>query len=244
MSTSLDLFSPLGVGMLVKRTLLAVAVLSWGLGLTAASANLVVDGDFTNPSGGGFLTYSVAPNVPYGDLGPTMGPWTVTQGSVDLIGNYWQSPSINGGSVDLDGRQAVGGITQTFFAPLGIYTLSFALAGNIDGGQGLKTVQVNIGSTQQQYQFNVTNQTYSNMGYVIETIPGLLLSGPVTLTFTSLDAPGSSFGPVIGAVDVDLSNPGAGGVPEPSTWVMMILGFMGIGFVAYRRKSGSALRIA
>lgn len=28
-----------------------------------------------------------------------------------------------------------------------------------------------------------------------------------------------------------------GGVPETSTWAMMILGFLGIGFVAYRRKS-------
>jgi hypothetical protein len=34
-------------------------------------------------------------------------------------------------------------------------------------------------------------------------------------------------------------------VPEPSTWAMMILGFFGIGFMAYRRKqSGSALSVA
>jgi len=34
-------------------------------------------------------------------------------------------------------------------------------------------------------------------------------------------------------------------VPEPSTWAMMILGFAGVGFMAYRRKShGAALRIA
>jgi hypothetical protein len=33
-------------------------------------------------------------------------------------------------------------------------------------------------------------------------------------------------------------------VPEPATWAMMILGFLGIGFVAYRRKSPSAFRIA
>ena len=26
-------------------------------------------------------------------------------------------------------------------------------------------------------------------------------------------------------------------VPEPSTWAMMILGFFGVGFMAYRRKS-------
>ena len=33
-------------------------------------------------------------------------------------------------------------------------------------------------------------------------------------------------------------------VPEPSTWAMMILGFAGVGFMAYRRKSnGPALRI-
>ncbi len=31
------------------------------------------------------------------------------------------------------------------------------------------------------------------------------------------------------------------GVPEPSTWAMMILGFAGIGFMAYRRKSKPAL---
>jgi hypothetical protein len=33
-------------------------------------------------------------------------------------------------------------------------------------------------------------------------------------------------------------------VPEASTWAMMILGFMGIGFIAYRRKSqGTQLRL-
>jgi hypothetical protein len=34
-------------------------------------------------------------------------------------------------------------------------------------------------------------------------------------------------------------------VPEPSTWAMMLLGFCGLGFMAYRRKqNGSALRLA
>ncbi len=33
-------------------------------------------------------------------------------------------------------------------------------------------------------------------------------------------------------------------VPEPSTWAMMILGFFGVGFMAYRRKSGSPFRLA
>jgi hypothetical protein len=33
-------------------------------------------------------------------------------------------------------------------------------------------------------------------------------------------------------------------VPEPSTWAMMILGFAGVGFMAYRRKSSLSVRIA
>jgi hypothetical protein len=37
----------------------------------------------------------------------------------------------------------------------------------------------------------------------------------------------------------------AAGVPEPSTWAMMVLGFFGIGFLAYRRRSQDAtLRLA
>jgi hypothetical protein len=33
-------------------------------------------------------------------------------------------------------------------------------------------------------------------------------------------------------------------VPEPSTWAMMILGFAGVGFMAYRRKANTAALIA
>ena len=35
-----------------------------------------------------------------------------------------------------------------------------------------------------------------------------------------------------------------GAVPEPSTWAMMFLGFAGIGFMAYRRKSKPVLMAA
>jgi PEP-CTERM motif len=33
-------------------------------------------------------------------------------------------------------------------------------------------------------------------------------------------------------------------VPEPSTWAMMLLGFAGVGFMAYRRRKQGAFRIA
>jgi PEP-CTERM motif len=37
---------------------------------------------------------------------------------------------------------------------------------------------------------------------------------------------------------------GVSAVPEPSTWAMMILGFAGVGFMAYRRKAKPGLMAA
>jgi hypothetical protein len=47
-------------------------------------------------------------------------------------------------------------------------------------------------------------------------------------------------------LDFDLVGPGANitAIPEPSSWALMILGFMGVGFMAYRRKAHSSFRIA
>jgi hypothetical protein len=40
------------------------------------------------------------------------------------------------------------------------------------------------------------------------------------------------------------SNLSVSAVPEPSTWAMMLLGFVGLGFMTYRRKAKPALMIA
>jgi PEP-CTERM motif len=44
--------------------------------------------------------------------------------------------------------------------------------------------------------------------------------------------------------DVNYGTVQVGSVPEPSTWAMMILGFAGIGYMAYRRKSKPAFRFS
>jgi len=219
--------------MLFKKSMLAVAAFCFGLGLANANANLVIDGDFSNPFGGSFTTYNANSNN-------TFGPWTVTSGSVDLIGNYWQSPNgVGGGSVDLDGYFQAGSISQILnVTTAGLYNLSFALAGNPDAGGGLKSVFVSLASGSNTYNFVVTNEDHNNMGYVYKFLNNIALGvGPATLTFASQDPAGSAYGPVIGDVNVSA-------VPEASTWAMMIIGFAGIGFMAYRRKSNSALRIA
>ncbi|GGI34583.1 hypothetical protein GCM10010987_80090 [Bradyrhizobium guangdongense] len=65
------------------------------------------------------------------------------------------------------------------------------------------------------------------MNYVQETFSFAWDGGNATLNFASLDS-NSPYGPVIGGVSISA-------VPEPSTWAMLILGFAGVGFIAYRR---------
>jgi PEP-CTERM motif len=58
-------------------------------------------------------------------------------------------------------------------------------------------------------------------------------------TLTVIDLTG------VGTGTVELTGVITAAVPEPSTWAMMILGFCGIGFMAYRRKqNGAALTVA
>jgi hypothetical protein len=59
--------------------------------------------------------------------------------------------------------------------------------------------------------------------------------------YFSVDTPQSLYNPG----DLVIAGGITAAVPEPSTWAMMILGFCGVGFMAYRRKqSGAALRFA
>jgi hypothetical protein len=54
--------------------------------------------------------------------------------------------------------------------------------------------------------------------------------------------PTTTDGPFIQFDNIGINNVSA--VPEPSTWAMMILGFAGIGFMSYRRKSKPTLMAA
>jgi hypothetical protein len=85
---------------------------------------------------------------------------------------------------------------------------------------------------------------------------GIVFTGsalPSTSAFINIFADGSSYdyfnnysGPfpaVNGTLD-SFTVTEVAAVPEPSAWAMMILGFCGLGFMAYRRKqSGSALSV-
>jgi hypothetical protein len=56
----------------------------------------------------------------------------------------------------------------------------------------------------------------------------------------NLNGDGSTVIPETGVVEIA----SVSAIPEPSTWAMMMLGFCGLGFMAYRRKNQTAFRAA
>jgi hypothetical protein len=208
------------------KTLALTAAILGTVCSQASAAVTFSDGFFNDPS-------AAPPGVIFQTInGGTMGPWAVT-GSIDLIGTYWNGPIIGGNSVDLNGISQ-GAVSQTFHADAGIYNLGFYLSGNPDGQPEQKHVAVSItppgGST--AFTYLATLDSNHNLNYEFHSLGFTSIGGDYTVTFASLDA--GSYGGVLGGVTVSA-------VPEPSTWAMMILGFAGVGFIAYRRKLKPAL---
>ena len=69
-------------------------------------------------------------------------------------------------------------------------------------------------------------------------------TGSLNITVTDLAPSGSSLAGFEYSTFANTLPIPVAAVPEPSTWAMMILGFAGIGFIAYRRKSKPALMAA
>ena len=115
----------------------------------------------------------------------------------------------------------------------------------------------------ESFTYNASDSYYSNGTFYVDAQPQY--QQDLHLVFTSsLLAPsaynaivgggpsyecqGPSWGcensPPTGGITRYIDGGFASAVPEPSTWAMMILGFLGVGFVSYRRKSKPAFRLA
>ena len=69
---------------------------------------------------------------------------------------------------------------------------------------------------------------------------GFVSDGTITsLTIEAIQPDGGFLWPAVD--NLMLAQRLTSAVPEPSTWAMMILGFAGVGFLAYRRRKTSAL---
>jgi choice-of-anchor C domain-containing protein len=133
----------------------------------------------------------------------SLGPWTVTEGSVDLSGaGFWQNAD-GLQSLDLEGTVGTGAVAQTFTTvPLLKYRVSYKLAGNPASGPTIKTGQVLAnGNVIQNFSFDITGKTFTNMGYVGKETHFIATGLSSTLTFRSTT--NSGYGPVIDDVEVE-----------------------------------------
>jgi hypothetical protein len=201
-----------------------------------ASAAILVDGNFDDPPlPNPFLTK--AGGTTFGGGSGTA--WTILGDSIDEVGNYWQAPVAGGGSIDLDGA-AAGGISQAFNVAAGTYILSFSLSGNPDNGttpaDPLKSVAVSVGDVSNQvFTYTTGTNSHGDMQYALETLTFTSTGGGDILSFLSQDAADSSFGAVVGGISIAFAP-----VPEPATWMMLILGF-GLTGSLLRKNRGKSI---
>ena len=145
---------------------------------------------------------------------------------------------------------------------VGIFTLGGALVGtsvHFDGttaytqigGDAFQTVPSFILGPG-QYSIVAVNDRNYNQGFdggntntlqTLNNLGGIITFGPSRYdSITTLGLPGNIDGPPVDRYDAGTFM--ASAVPEPSTWAMMILGFFGVGLMAYRRKDRPTLRLA
>jgi PEP-CTERM motif len=98
------------------------------------------------------------------------------------------------------------------------------------------------GSGSNDFDASVTGSVHGNNGSVAINFD----NAPETFNYN-----GGSFTVSVNDLTISLGDPNihgtitlTAGVPEPSTWAMLLLGFAGVGFTAYRRKSKPALMAA
>lgn len=161
--------------------------------------------------------------------------WTVTGGTVDLIGSGSNGTLAdflpgNGVYVDLDGSTNQAGLlTSPLLSLLGgvTYTATFDLAGSQRGSS--ETGTVTFGST--SLGFNIASSV-GFVGFSLSFTPGV--SGNYTLSFQNdgRDNVGALLDNVV-VTEV------AAAVPEPETYALLGAGLLAMGVVSRRRKTAA-----
>jgi hypothetical protein len=226
----------------------AVLIASLGVAQNAAEANILVNGGFEQPVQG--APNFAAFNVPAGSSLIT--GWNIVQGNVDLTttANYGPGPNtLHPASVqdvdligDTNGSGGIfGGLSQSFATVAGqTYRLTFDYSHNngtfSSNGYAAQVTVADANAPANTVLSTEVSQAFNQLGWV-----------PFSQTFTAnsdltllkfIDTRGAfNAGIYLDEVSVEaVAAVPVAAVPEPSTWAMMILGFAGVGFMAYRRS--------
>jgi Carbohydrate binding domain/PEP-CTERM motif len=221
------------------KALASGAIFALALSLSAHSASaaeLIVNGGFEN---GTFRSDGIfAPNydtITYNGPQDLTG-WTV-QPSTSLVWGK-NAPDINthtgAGFVDLTGVGNTvphGILSQTIATVVG-QTYQFSVFTTFDSAAGISVFENNtaltLGGTKGSWD------DVSPTGAIWGQLTGSFVADSTSTTIKIAGQDGTSS--MIGIDDVSVIGPNVGAVPEPQTWAMMMLGFAGVGFLAYRRN--------
>jgi hypothetical protein len=171
--------------------------------------------------------------------------WSLTQGSVDIIGqntvfDYYPG---HGQYIDLNGTtNQYGGIrTNQLFGP-GTYRVNFKLGSSVGGAGGVdsattpKVTEILLGNSKPVFvSLPSLPAAWTSQDFILTTT----ISG--SLAFNSMPDIniGSPYNRYVGNI---LDNVSVSSTPLPSTWTTMLIGFFGLGLIAYRgtRKRSSS----
>jgi hypothetical protein len=221
------------------------AVASTALSPTAAHANLIQD-----------PTFNVAPpnagQQYYQNYSTTFdGVWQILDNNVDVVApgltTYGMTPP--GGpltccSVDLVGTGSTGGIFQAITVPVsGFYTLTFDFANNFYSTNTASAI-VEVGTTGGGSSDLLPAQTVTHNTSTGPTAVGMDWRGSSDVFFANAGLLyltfDTTFGQSNGGVvitDLDLTDAtNANATPLPATWTVMLIGLVGLGFIACRRQ--------
>ena len=199
------------------RKSLAIVLALAGFALAGtANAAIIFSDDFDTENGGSW-------QLNFGGFTQ----WTVSDGTVDLIGAgspYDLLPG-NGLYVDMDGSTTNAGKMTSIAINLvaGTYTLQFDLAGNQrNGGTESVTVQVNMGPLVSDSISLPQNAPFTTYQYTFS------VAAPTAVNLSFEGAGGDNFGMLLDNVSVS--------VPEPGTLALLGLGLVGAGLARRRRR--------
>ena len=236
-------------GILAGAMLASLALVGTASAAVVITVTAVQDRTDGIPGSGTFSTLSLGgPSTANTYFGPSIvdGGWSITSTPGSGVNSGSRSGDTASPYGDSDtttkylSAQGGGGVVTLTTDPLQNVTGLNVLWGTVDADDG-RNLLLAVGNTvitgseilglMQALNPNVVSQDWE--AYV--QITGLTPFSTVTFT----DNTSNAF-----EFNVGKAPPFVRGVPEPSTWAMMMLGFFGLGFMAYRRKSNVSFRVA
>ena len=175
----------------------AAAILTVSLaGVSSAAGPTIVNGSFETGTDPGVFTQLSAVNS-------SITGWTVSSGTVDYIGTYWQAAD-GVRSLDLSGSVA-GAVQQVFATTVGTsYRVTFSMSGNPAGVAGTKTMTASTGGTPIAFSYEVgAGNTLVDMKWANKSLLFTATAATTTLTFTSTTS--GVYGPALDKVRVQLA---------------------------------------